>query len=93
LCGEQQVQISNLPQQMGISLWLSTTKIKILTSNWFSENKATQSRAKPERQKSKARRKEHREVEDDFQLKLEEVEIKQARPRLEVMVSEEPKKR
>lgn len=93
LCGGQQLQASNPQQQMGISLWLSSTKIKILTSNRLSESRSTQSRAKPEKQKSKAKRKEHREIEDDLQLKLEEAEIKQARPRLEVMVNEEPKKR
>jgi len=91
LCGGQQ-QVSTPPQQTEISLWLSSTKIKILTSNRLSENRSAQSRAKPEKPKSKAKRKGYREIEDDLQLKLEETEIRQARPRLEIMVNEEPKK-
>jgi serine/threonine protein phosphatase PrpC len=93
LCGGRQVQASAGQQQMGISLWSSATKIKILTSNWNAETRSTQSRGKPEKQKSRTRRKEHRETDDELQLRLEAIETKQARPKLEVMVNEEPKKR
>lgn len=90
-CGGQQAQASADRRQTEISLWSSSAKIKILTSNWIGEAKSAEMRSKPEKQKRNAKKKESRENTDESQLKLEAVNSKEARPKIEIMISEEPK--
>ena len=76
-------------------MWSSSTKVKILTNDWIGEAKSAQMRGKPEKQKRNAKKKEPREPRepvDESQLKLETVDSKEARPKIEVTISEAPKK-
>lgn len=92
LCGGRQAQTSAGRPQMEIALWLSSAKIKFLVSDWISEAKSTEMRAKPEKQKRSAKKKDPRKTVDESQLRLETVDYKEARPKIEVMIGEEPKK-
>lgn len=92
LCGGRQAQASDGRRQSEIALWSSSTKIKILTSDWIGEAKSAEKSVKPEKQKRNARKKEPRETVDESQLKLETIDSKEARPKIEVTINEEPKK-
>ena len=92
LCGGRQAQTSTGRRQTEISLWSSSAKIKILTNDWIGEAKSAETRGKPEKQKKNAKRKQPRETVDVSQLRLEAVDSKEARPKIEVTISEEPKK-
>jgi serine/threonine protein phosphatase PrpC len=89
LCGKRQAQVSADRLQTEIALWSSSTKVKILTSNWMGEAKSAETRVKPEKQKRNTKKKEHRKTENESQLKLEAVDSKQARPKIEVTTSED----
>lgn len=88
LCGDQQIHTSAGPRQTGIDLWTPSTKVKILTSTWISESKSSDTRDKPEKQKRNPKKKEPRKTVSESQLKLETVDTKEARPKIEVTVSE-----
>src|SRR3569833_928535 len=92
LRGDRQVPASAGPRQTEIVLWSSSTKIKILTSDLISEAKYTKTRSKPKKQKRNAKKKEHRETVNESQLKQKTIDSKEPRPKIEVMISEEPKK-
>jgi serine/threonine protein phosphatase PrpC len=92
LCGSQPVHASAGRRQTEIALWSSSAKIKILTHNWIGEANSAATRSKPEKQKRTSKKKERRETVDESQLRLETVDSKEARPKIEVMISEEPKK-
>ncbi|MBX9905838.1 MAG: protein phosphatase 2C domain-containing protein [Burkholderiales bacterium] len=92
LCGRRQERTSAGRWQTEIALWSSSTKIKILTNNWIAEDKSTQARVKPARQKKIAKKKRYRETVNEPQLRLETVESKEARPKIEVTISNEHKK-
>lgn len=91
-CGGQQAQASVGRRQAEIALWSSSAKIKIFTSNWIGETKSAEVRGKPEKQKRNAKKKEPRENKDESQLRLETVDPKEARPKIEVTISEEAQK-
>lgn len=90
LCGGRQAQASAGRRQTEIAMWSSSGKIKLLTSDWIGEAKSAETRGKPQRQKRTAMKKEP--TVDELQLRLEPVDSKEARPKLEVTISEEPKK-
>lgn len=92
LCRDPLRQISDSKGQIEIELWLSSTKVKILTSKWINEVKSSPTRAKTDKSKTRSRRKENREPENVLQLELDAVDSKRSRPKIEVMVNEEPKK-
>jgi serine/threonine protein phosphatase PrpC len=92
LCGGQQALASLGRQQTGIALWSSSAKVKILTSDWLGDAKSSQMRGKPERQKRNAKKREPRAPADESQLKLETVDSKAAKPKIEVTISDEAKK-
>ena len=92
LCGDGQAKASFGRRQSELVLWTSSAKVKVLVSDWLGEAKSAQMRAKPERPKKAARRRERREPIDEPQLALETVDSKDARPKIEVTISEEPKK-
>lgn len=92
LCGDQQTQATVGQKQMEITLWLPSAKIKILTSDLIREAKSAQPRSKPEKQKSSVKKKNRRATVDELQLELETVDSHEARPKIEVMINEEPKK-
>lgn len=91
LCGGLQTQASAGRKQTEIALWSSSSKIKILTSNWIGEAKSTEPRAKPEKQKRNTKKKPRKTV-DEPQLKLETVDSKDVRPKIEVTIGEESMK-
>lgn len=86
LCSGQQ------GQQLGITLWTSSTKVKLFTKNWVGEGKAPQGRAKPERPKRNSKKKDPRNPMDEPQLRLESIEFKEPRPKLEVTIADDSKK-
>ncbi len=90
LCGDEQMHTSAGHRQTGIVLWTPSTKVKILTSTWISESKSADTRDKPEKQKrnTNTKKKEPRKTVSESQLKLETVDSKEARPKIEVTVSE-----
>lgn len=92
LCGGGEALASAGRGQTEITLWSSSAKIKFLGSDWIGEAKSAEMRGKPEKQKRSAKKKEPRESVDEPQLKLETVDSKEARPKIEVTISEEPKK-
>lgn len=92
LCGGRQAQDSAGRRQTEIALWSSSAKIKILASDWISEAKSAETRGKPEKKKRNAKKKEPRETVNESQLRLETVDSKEARPKIEVTISEEFKK-
>ena len=92
LCGGSQGRPPTGRRQKEIELWLSSSKVKILTGNWINESKAAPQRAKQEKQKLKSKRKESQEPEEGLQLELEAVDSTGARPKIEVTINEEPKK-
>lgn len=92
LCGGRQAQASAGRRQPEIALWSSSAKIKILTSDWIGDTKSAEMCGKPEKQKRNTKKKEPRKTADQSQLRLETVDSKEARPKIEVTISEEPKK-
>lgn len=92
LCGGRQARASAGRRRTEIALWSSSAQLKILTSDWIGEFKPEETRGKPEKQKRPARRKEPRKTVDESQLRLEPTDSKEARPKIEVTISEEPKK-
>lgn len=89
----KQLQSSTASSDFQIELWLSSSKIKILTSNWLNENKSTPPRLKTDKPKTKSRKKEPREPEQGLQLALEAVDSNRSRPKIEVTINVDPKKR
>ena len=77
--------------QTQVSLWVSSTKIKILTSDWIGETKTAETRAKPEK-KNRSAKKKRRETVSEPQLALDAASPKEVKPKIEVTVEEEPKK-
>lgn len=92
LCNERQVRASTDRQQMEIELWLSSNKVKFFTRNLIGEAKRAPANVKPEKQKIKSKRKEHREPIHELQLEFEPGDANRVRPKIEVTVDEEPKK-
>lgn len=92
LCGDRQTGPSTGRRQTEIALWSSSTKIKILTGDWVVETKSTDTYVKPKKQKKSPKKKRYQEALDEPQLKLETVDSKGTRPKIEVTISEEPKK-
>jgi serine/threonine protein phosphatase PrpC len=92
LWGDVQAKVSSGRRQSEIALWTSSAKVKILTSDWQGEAKSAQMRARPERPKRNPKKRERREPADEPQLVLETVDSKEARPKIEVTISEERKK-
>ncbi|SMF40026.1 hypothetical protein SAMN02745746_03013 [Pseudogulbenkiania subflava DSM 22618] len=76
---------------MEITLWLPSAKIKIFTNDLIGEGKSAQARGKSEKVKRRAKKKEPRDTVDELQLKLDTAESNEARPKIEVMINEEPK--
>jgi serine/threonine protein phosphatase PrpC len=91
LCGDLQVQPSPGRRQTEIVLWSSSVKIKLLTNNWIGEAEFAETRGKPEKQKRNAKKKEHRVPVDESHLDLETADSREAKPKIEVTISEEPK--
>ncbi|WP_085277146.1 PP2C family protein-serine/threonine phosphatase [Pseudogulbenkiania subflava] len=91
LCGGREVQASDGRRQMEITLWLPSAKIKIFTNDLIGEGKSAQARGKSEKVKRRAKKKEPRDTVDELQLKLDTAESNEARPKIEVMINEEPK--
>lgn len=92
LCNGQLAQDTANRWQMGITLWCSSTKVKILTSEWLSEINVVQIPSKSERPKRSVKKKDSRSSEDEPQLKLDSVDSKVARPKIEVRIGNEKKK-
>lgn len=89
LFGGRQAQALSGRRQTEIALWSSSTKVKFRTNDWLRETKV---RGQPEKQKRNARKKEPRETVEEPQLRLETVDPKEAKPKIEVTIGEEPKK-
>lgn len=89
LCGAQQAQASIGRQQMEITLWTALSKVKFLTSDWIGETNRAELQVKPEKKKRSVKRK---PLKGDNQppLKLKSSDFKNARPKVEVTISEEP---
>jgi serine/threonine protein phosphatase PrpC len=92
LCSGRQPLASVGRCQMEVTLWLPSAKIKILTSDWVGEAKSAQPRQKPEKQNSNTKKKVRRKNVDEGQLELETGSHHEARPKIEVMINEKPKK-
>jgi serine/threonine protein phosphatase PrpC len=92
LCGAREVQASSGRRKMEINLWMCSTKIKILTSDWISGANSVAPRGKPDKQKVKSKRRADREPDDALQLKIEAIDTNQTRPKIEVTDYEKPKK-
>lgn len=92
LCGGRQVQASADRGKTEIALWSSSGKIKILTRDWIDEVKSAETRSKQVKHKRHTKKKGPRETVDEPQLRLETVDSKEARPKIEVTISEGPKK-
>lgn len=90
LCGGQQVQASDGRRKTEIAIWSSSAKIKVIASDLIGEAKSTEPHGKPEKQKRKTMKKRPRQTEDKSQLRLEPVDSKEARPKIEVTINEEP---
>jgi serine/threonine protein phosphatase PrpC len=91
LCRDRQAQ--GRAGTRHIELWLSSNKVKIVTSNRINEFKPVPPRVKPDKPKTKSKRKQNQEPEDELQLELEAVDSSRARPKIEVTINDEPKKR
>ena len=63
-----------------------------MTKDWLGESKHVQPRARPEKQRGSTKKKAKLETKNEFQFKLETVDSKEARPQIEVMITEEAKK-
>ena len=83
--------VSRVPQTQ-ITLWLPSSKVRLMTNGWLGEPKAVQPRIKPEKQRGSTKKKVKQETENELQLKLETTDSKEARPQIEVMITEETKK-
>jgi serine/threonine protein phosphatase PrpC len=93
LCrGRKHDHDSIVPKLPEIELWLSSNKVKIVTSNRIPEVKSALPRPKQDRAKVKSKRKDHVNLENAAQLELETVDSTRARPKIEVTVDEGPKK-
>jgi len=96
LCGPRQTESSIGRQQTGITLWTALSKIKLLTNDWIDETKRAEVCAKPEKQKKsvkKSVKKKPLRAEGQTQLKLESPDSKDARPKVEVTISEDAESR
>lgn len=91
-CHDPLRKISDGRGQIEIELWLTSTKVKIISSQWNNEAKPSSSRATTAKSKPKSKRKENQEPENVLQLEIEAIDSKRSRPKIEVMVNEEPKK-
>lgn len=92
LSGNRLAQASVGRRQTEITLWSSSAKIKVLASDWIGEAKSVDMHGKVEKQKRNTKKKQPQKNVDESQLKLETVDSREARPKLEVTISEEPKK-
>lgn len=91
-CGGRQAQAYAGRRQTEIALWSSSAKIKIISSDWIGEAKSAEMRGKPEKPKRNVKKNEPGGTVDQPQLRLETVDSKAARPKIEVSISEEPTK-
>jgi serine/threonine protein phosphatase PrpC len=92
LCGEPGAHASPAQGQAEIVLWSASAKVKLLANAGSVEDKPAHVRSKPEKQR-KSTKKKMVGTEEESQLKLQTtVDPKEARPRIEVTVSEGPEK-
>ncbi len=91
LCGGRQLQALAGRRQLGVALWLSSVKIKIPTGEWIRAGNRAPPRGKPDKQTSRPKKTAQRETGSELQLKLEAGESFGARPKIEVVINEEPK--
>lgn len=75
-----------------IALWTTLNKVKLFPNIWTDQGKPAQTRARPERQKKTTRKKDPHETLDEPQLGLEAVISQEAKPMIEVTISEDSKK-
>lgn len=89
-CGGRQAQAYAGRRQTEVTLWSSSAKTKFIASDWISEIKSAETRGKPEKPKRNVKKKEPLGTADQSQLRLETVDSREARPKIEVTISEEP---
>lgn len=75
-----------------ISLWSSSAKVKILTNAWVLSAPSFPARGKSEKQKRVVKKKVPREPVEEPQLALDAGDSREARPKIEVTISDEAKK-
>lgn len=92
LCGEKKDPRISGQQPVGITLWSSSVKIKILTSDLLFDVKPPQGRIKPERQKRNSKKKESQHIGDESQLNLEPANLTESKPKIEVTIGDDFKK-
>lgn len=92
LCGGQKIRCSaGSQQQTKITLWQPSGKIKFLKGDLQNKAESSGTRAKPEAQKRRnPKKKERQENPSEAQLELAPIDSKDAKPKIEVTVSEEP---
>lgn len=94
LCGDQQRSYAPAGGgQAEVTLWLSSSKVKILGCDGISDTKPVEMRGKSERPKKNVKRAVRRKGGGESQLELGVSEIKEPRPKIEVTISEEPEKK
>lgn len=78
-------------RKMGVSLWVPSTKVKLFGNDKVEDVSRPKLDDKREKQKRPPKRREPRSEKDEPQLKLEPVTPKEAKPRIEVTISETSK--
>lgn len=91
-CRSRPLQGVSGVSQPQITLWLSSSKVRFMTSGWLGESKPVQPRARPGKQSGGTKKKGKRETGNELQLELQTDVSKEARPQIEVMITEETKK-